>query len=200
MPEPLLTADLIGRYERCLEGSGVPLVEFAEPGLSDAEMASLVEPLPLALSTEAKSWWSWQNGSVPGMGPGRGQVAPGVYLVSLERAVSDYHENRLLAEERSEEGSPDSWWDPEWIPILSPENGTTIGCDCSVPPGSPSPLYVVWWKLPDHDGPQRATGSLGQMVEWWIEAINTGIWQYDRDAHRWHRDYRAVPRDREGIV
>jgi hypothetical protein len=37
------------------------------------------------------------------------------------------------------------WRNGYVIPILSPANGTTIGCDCSVAEGEPSPVHVVWW-------------------------------------------------------
>jgi hypothetical protein len=53
-------------------------------------------------------------------------------------------------------------------PDLSPANGTTIGCDCSVAEGEPSPLHVVWWTNPDDDAPRRTAESLGQMVVWWL--------------------------------
>jgi hypothetical protein len=163
-------------------------------------MAAIVEPLPLELSSEARVWWAWHNGSVVGEDRRHRQVAPGIYLLSLERAVASYHENRRLAEERVEGCNPDRWWNPEWLPLLSPDNGTTIGCDCSVARGRPSPLYVVWWKLPDYDGAQLSTGSMGQMIEWWMDAIESGIWRYDPAATLWTRDYRAVPPEKEGLV
>jgi hypothetical protein len=162
-------------------------------------MAAVVAPLQLELSAEARVWWGWRNGFVPGAPPYGGLIAPGCYLVSLERAVTGHAENRALAEER-EPSHPDHWWDSLWVPILSPANGTTIGCDCSVAEGEPSPLHVVWWKNPDDDAPRRTAGSVGQMLVWWLEAIDSGLWGYDRDARRWTRDWEAVPPERNGLV
>jgi hypothetical protein len=199
--EPLLTIELLGDFERRLHEHGVPIKDILAPGLSDAEMAARVHPLPLELSREARVWWGWHNGTLPVEDYRYGLIAPGRYLVPLERAVADYRENRLLAEERARAGgSPEVWWDPKWIPLLSPDNGTTIACDCSVGPRDPSPLHVVWWKLPDYDRPQRASDSLGQMIVWWIEAIDSGMWHYDRDAAIWRRDHRAIPPQRDGLV
>jgi hypothetical protein len=196
---PVLTFELLGEYEDRLSGIGVPIEDVFAPGLSDAEMAAAVAPLPLELSLEAKVWWGWHNGILAGEDPYRGQIAPGTYLRSLEQAVRDHSENRALAEERDPRDRA-LWWDPEWMPILSPSNGTTIGCDCSVAEGKPSPLHIVWWKNPDDTRPRRAAGSLGQMVVWWLDAIDGGIWSYNRDEGGWRRNWAAVPPERNGLV
>jgi hypothetical protein len=129
-----------------------------------------------------------RNGSVRGASPYGGLIAPGCYLVSLERAVADRAENRALAEER-EPSNPDHWWDPLGCRSCRRPNGTTIGCACSVAEGSRARSTAVWWAHPDDDAPRRTAGSLGQMVVWWLEAIDTGVLGYDRGARRWTRDW-----------
>jgi cell wall assembly regulator SMI1 len=196
---PLLTFELLGEYETRLKGMGVPIKDVFAPGLSEPEMAAAVAALPLELSLEARVWWGWHNGILDGEGLYRGLIAPGTYLRSLEQAIRDHDENRALAEERDPENG-DLWWDPAWMPILSPDNGTTIGCDCSVAEGEPSPLHVVWWENPDDPGPRQAAQSLGQMVVWWLDAVDSGIWRYDPTEGRWRRDWAAVPAERNGLV
>jgi hypothetical protein len=195
----MLTQELLLEYEGRLRSLGVPVDEVFGPGLGDATMDAAVAVLPLELSVEARVWWRWRNGVRPDAPAYGGHIAPGTYLVSLERAVRAHGENRLLAAERDAENA-DRWWAPQWMPILSPDNGTTIACDCSVTEGLPSPLHVVWWEDPDADTPPRAAGSLGQMVVWWLEAIDAEIWGYDRDSRRWTRDWEAVPPERHGLV
>jgi hypothetical protein len=38
------------------------------------------------------------------------------------------------------------------------------------------------------------------MVDWWLEALNAGVWSYDPENRRWQRDWEAVPADRTGLV
>jgi hypothetical protein len=195
----MLTEELLLEYERRLRTLGVSVDGAFNSGLGDGEMAAAVDALPLELSAEARVWWRWRDGVRPDAPPGSGHIAPGTHLLSLERAVRAYRENRLLAAEIDPE-NPDRWWNPQWLPLLSPDNGTTIGCDCSVTGGEPSPLHVVWWEDPDEGAPRRAAGSLGQMVVWWLEAIDAGVWGYDRDSRRWTRDWQGVPPERSGLV
>ena len=163
-------------------------------------MEAATAALPLELSSEARLWWGWHDAIRGDADPRDGVLAPGSYMLSLEQAVAAYEDNRALAAERDDQGDPDVWWHPDWIPLLEPDNGVTIACDCSVAPGDPSPLWVVWWKLPDYDGPRRKTDSVGQMVDWWLEALNAGVWSYDPENRRWQRDWEAVPADRTGLV
>jgi hypothetical protein len=198
--EALLTHRHLDEYRERLGQVGVPIDAIKGRALSDGEIDALVEPLPVGLSAEARVWWSWDGGGDWASDSTEHPIAPGMYWMSLDRAVAAYRENRALAEERGGTEGRDTWWRPAWIPLLSPDTGTTIACDCSVPTATPSPLFVVWWKLPDYDGPQDGTSSIRQMVEWWIEAIENNVWDYDRSAGAWRRDYQRVPPGREGVV
>jgi hypothetical protein len=197
----VLTLGLLDEYEHRLGALGVPIAAAFAPGLNDSEIDAGTAALPLELSAEGRVWWGWHNGTLPDRDPRDGMLNPGCYLLSLEQAVAAYDQNRALAEERTrDEGNPDVWWNPRWIPLLEPDVGATVACDCSIAPGEPSPLYVVWWKLPDYDKPPRRADSVGQMVEWWLEALDTGIWRYDRATRRWQRDWQAVPPERDGLI
>lgn len=85
------------------------------------------------------------------------------------------------------------------MPILSPANGITIGCDCSVAEGSRA-RSTSCGKDPEDEAPRRTAGSLVRMVAWWLEAIDSGVWGYDRGARRWTRHWETVPPERNGLV
>lgn len=34
--------------------------------------------------------------------------------------------------------------------------------------------------------------SFGQMVAWWIDAIERGVWRYDTDLQRWEIDHHRL--------
>jgi hypothetical protein len=44
--------------------------------------------------------------------------------------------------------------------------------------------------------------SFGQMVTWWIDALDDGAWRYDREAGRWEYNWELVEPKRQlgGLV
>ena len=97
--------------------------------------------------------------------------------------------------------TPDWWWQPGWLPITTNGAGTTIACDCSVPEGEPSPMYAVNWGVRENFY-EPSAASFGQMVTWWIEALDDGSWRYDREAGRWDYNWELVEPERQlgGLV
>jgi cell wall assembly regulator SMI1 len=69
-----LTEDLLEQLAARWREQGMPIVESLRPGLSDAEMDELTQPLGVLLPREARTWWGWHNGADAGsadLGPGR---------------------------------------------------------------------------------------------------------------------------------
>ena len=66
---PLLTTELLAEYEGSLRDLGVQVEGGFASGLGEAEMAAVLAPLPLELAVEARVWWGWRNGFVPGAPP-----------------------------------------------------------------------------------------------------------------------------------
>lgn len=63
------------------------------------------------------------------------------------------------------------------VSVLGGES--TFACDCSIPDASTSPIYVV-----EHDNPDvwtPRTASMGEMVQLWIQAWDSGAWAADLD-------------------
>jgi hypothetical protein len=91
---------------------------------------------------------------------------------------------------------PDRWWSRSWFPITTSASGNTVACDCSTGAAAATPIRVVDWHAATEPGAHLPRArSFGEMVSWWIEAIDTGVLAYDRDAgHRTCEGRRLSPR------
>jgi hypothetical protein len=82
------------------------------------------------------------------------------------------------------EHNSDFLWSPTWFPVVGWQLPIVI--DCSVAEGQATPLRIVDWQ--DVEGflePQAQ--SLGQMVSWWIEAIDVGALEWNGADRKWLR-------------
>ena len=161
---------------------GAPLVNHLRPGLSDDEMDALTAEVGIRLPAEARVWWAWHDG-----GENRGQpgdraleMGPGHSFLSLAEAI---HGCRMWR--RVYEDFDPPIWQPGWLPITSSEREVVI--DCGVGSDDPIPVYSVFSQAFTEDDPPAA-GSMGELVEIWIDAIDSGAWSYDQSAQRWNGD------------
>ena len=179
------------RLEALWAEQGAPLVANLRPGLSEHEIEAQLRPLGLRAPAEARLWWGWHDG-VPS---GQARIMGGSWFrfFTLSDAVAQYHSSRGVAKQAAgidEEGA-DRFWHPSWLPITETGYGAVIACDCAVAEGSVTPIRVVdWGRKEDSDVP--VAGSFGQMVAWWIEAIERGAWRYDADLGRWEIDHQRL--------
>lgn len=127
-----------------------------------------------------------------GVESGQPDIIGGSYLrfLKLADAVGEYHSSRQVAETAARTAEEaDRLWHPGWLPIST--TGGVIACDCSVQSGAATPIRVVHWgHREDSDVP--VAESFGQMVAWWIEAIERGAWRYDTRVGRWEIDHRRL--------
>jgi SMI1/KNR4 family protein SUKH-1 len=197
----ILTLDLLVELEGLWGKGGAPVLEHLRPGLASDEIDTLTEPLGVRLPTEARTWWGWHDGvagSVP-LGAHR-ELGPGLPFLPLEEAAALYlHALQQAAEVAGDQA--DYWWRPSWFPVT--ERRGEIRCDCSVQDGSATPIY--WAYSHDHDADgltDPKVESFGTMVQWWIEALQSGAWRYHKQSGRWERDTKLLPpeRDASGLV
>jgi hypothetical protein len=81
---------------------------------------------------------------------------------------------------------PDYWWRQSWIPLASDGNGYIVADgDLGRPDVGPIRRIKAGPDLAVTARPR--TDSFGQLVEWWIEALELGLWAYDRETQRWTR-------------
>lgn len=184
----LLDRDLLDLFERRVRQQGVPVDEWVNPGLAAETIRERLASIDLSLPVEGRVWWEWHDGSDYGgwdkvIGPGSGHL-------SLSDAIAKYRQKRQAAYKTADPdalpfGDPDYAWKPSWFPICG-EPSYPIVIDCSVPEGAPTPIRLIDWQNVEGFFKLRAR-SLGEMVGWWIRAIDSGAWQWDAEGRRWTR-------------
>jgi cell wall assembly regulator SMI1 len=188
---PLLSLTQLERLEELWAEQGAPLVEHLQPGLTNEEIERELEPLDLRLPCEAALWWGWHDG-VPSGQP-RDMGGPVFRFLTLADAVREYHSSRRVAEGAARtEDEADHLWHPSWFPITNTGYGAVISCDCSVAEGAPTPIRAVHWGH-NEESDVPVAESFGQMVAWWIDAIEVGAWRYDTGLGRWEIDRQRLP-------
>jgi cell wall assembly regulator SMI1 len=111
------------------------------------------------------------------------------FFLPLAEAIEQYRSSRRVAEAAARDADEvDRLWHPSWFPITVTGYGAVIACDCSVAPEAPTPIRLVDWGHNERSDVPVAD-SFGQMVIWWIEAIETGAWWYDAGLGRWEIDH-----------
>jgi hypothetical protein len=190
---PTLDVALIADYEARLHQQGVPLDACHTAGLTRDEMDEIVGPLAISLPQEARTWWTWQNGC-PGYGRGK-LIAPiGESLLTLTQAVTVSTEYRTAVVALVEPDVPalanaDDRWHPSWLAITGPQLPIVI--DCSHPESEQTP--VKRFDPEDVEGAREIHAlSLGQMLTWWIGAIDSGAWCWNTETEKWIVDPRRL--------
>jgi cell wall assembly regulator SMI1 len=188
----LLDEDQLRRFATLLRERAVPLDEWTRPGLNDTDIDATISPLGLRLPREARIWWHWRDGTIH---RGRRKL-PGPWreALSLQGAVDRYRELRQIARDTASDwpqNDPDLLWHPSWLPIIGTAQPTAL--DCSVSVDAPTPVVHVDWADLDRSLQPRFSvpraSSLGEMVDWWIMALEADIW-YWNEADGWWRTRR----------
>lgn len=185
---------LLGTYSARLTALGVPLDGWESPGLTDAEIDASLAPLGLSLPEEARVLWRWHNG-LPLSVQTNLLGGHGKWLLSIEEAVELAERHRRMHDDNLCDLATDSdpRYDYAWLAFFGPQHPLMI--DCSVPRNAPTPLRMLAWEEPAP--PPIRVASLGDAVLLWMEALESGAWEWDRDAQEWQRFPERLP-GREG--
>jgi hypothetical protein len=118
-------------------------------------------------------------------------------MLSSTKAVETSRWLRAGAEKDAPE-DPDSLWASSWIAI-GPRG--EVACECDIRRDAPVLVLDVNYHKAAYPG-VVVCHSLGKMVRWWIEALETSAWRYDRERNYWDRIYELIPpeRDETGLV
>ena len=151
-------------------------------------------------------WWEWHDGVPAGDGDA---TRLGVFeYFQLADSIAHYRAWQGLAQQSAAESSDplhqraDAWWRPSWFPITETASGPPIVCDCAGGNGEVGQIYLIDWEFPDRS-PMRVANSFGEVVDIWIEALNTRLWKYDPARQGWDRDehlYRTSPHHSTGLL
>jgi len=200
---PFLDTRLLGALAERWQARRVPTPDELRPGLSDAEMDALTAPLGASLPEEARVWWRWANG-VPKDGvQATRQTGGGMLFLPLEEAIEVYRRSQAMAEEMGEWPTSielgldvEHWWNRDWFPITVTGSGGIVACDCGVERTAQTPIRMVEWGAKE-DSDVPVVPSFGQMVTWWIEAYDDGVWDYDAAEARWIYRDELLTRERD---
>lgn len=186
----MLTEQLLDRLTATWHAHGVPIEEALAPGRVVSSFTSDDEKLHVELPAELRTWWAWHDGMVEDW-QGTWPVAPGLTPMSFKESRDWWqwsleHAQKIAADAPA--GTPNAdpgyWWREGWIPLASDGTGYIVA-DCDLGEPDVAPIRRIKWE-PDLDVTSRPrTESFGQLVEWWIEALELGLWTYDRDTKTW---------------
>jgi hypothetical protein len=183
MAAPLLTPELLDAFEAQLRARAVPLDEWTLPGATDDEIEVSLSGIGLTAPDELRVWWRWRNGVIT---EGRRLLPqPWGQALSVTDAIARYESCRAVARAAAQPKLnlfADDLWHPSWLPILGTAQAVAVECD--VGDGDPSPvLFVDHEDLETYNKPRA--GSLGEVVAWWISALQTGAWHREEAAGWW---------------
>ena len=193
MTEPtprMLTVDQFTQLKLRWEKLGlVGVLNDLRPGLTDAEMDALTEPLGIVLPEEARVWWGWHDGTDPHfIDPIQGgkfaMLAPGRIFLSLGDGVKQCQSLREVGWEGKEQH--DLW--RQWLPLNTLEDPTMLDCTAD----APARVFRLEFQFRDR---RLELPTLGALVDAYIEAFDSGAWwleQPGREDSRWQQDVEMI--------
>jgi hypothetical protein len=168
----LLDTDLLERFEDSLRSVGAAITETWAPGLTDEEIDRAVRKAGLRLPEEARRWWRWHNGTVPGTRPPRWDLLPSRPLLDLDTVVDQLLDD-IDPSSHLLQPLPDQPW---------------IFFDCRVEPDQPVPIVVS-----GHGQDDRVVlPSIGELVTIWVDLIETGAFATNPDG-TWQWEFDRIP-------
>jgi len=191
--------DQLRNLERLLVQQEAPVVRRLQPPASPGAFAAIESEFGLRCPNELKLWWEWHNGTnvKPHEKASKASIGPLFEFLGAEEALNVTRDSRALAQEIDPD-EPEIYWGQFWLAL-----GTDgrVACDLARDPDSPVTILDVDYHKASHPGAAVAQ-SLGEMVRWWIEALESGAWSYDLEHDRWQRIYELIPpeRDQTGLV
>ncbi len=185
----MLTEQLLDRLSATWRAHAAPIEDALAPGRTVESFTSDDGTLHVEIPDELRTWWAWHDGAPKERRPISSWMM-GPNLTPMSSTWSREWWQTMMAEAammatQGDLADPDFWWQEGWVPLLSNSVGGTLVADCRLGPAGLTPIRLVDWHHEERLPP--ATHSLGQLVEWWIEAIELGIWTWDKDRGKWVR-------------
>jgi cell wall assembly regulator SMI1 len=189
-----LSSDQLACLEALLRKREAPIVPRLQPPATPEALAAVEGHLGRPLPLEVRQWWGWHDGTdiAPDELAVQGTIGPSFLFLRTERAIDLTRECRADAEDIAPE-DPDALWKKNWLAIATLDR---MACDCAVEADAPVPILKVDPHLVDEVGAVAAR-SFGEMVRWWIEALEAGAWVFDTERGRWERRSELISLERD---
>jgi hypothetical protein len=191
----VLDGDLLAELQERWHRLGVSLLEGLRPGLSVENMNRLTEPLGLRLPLEARTWWGWHDGVRRGVPP-RMNGADWAFL-TLDSALAETAWRRELWLSVAG-GDAERFWRTRWLVLSTNMHGAAIVIDALDDSAATSPVRYIETEAPAGSSVEPATRSMGEMVTWWLDAIDSGAHTYDTNRRQWLSDWEQLDPIRRG--
>jgi len=191
-----LSTEQLEHLERLLAEQGAPIVQRLQPPASAEAFAVIEAEFGLPVPEELRLWWGWHDGTnvKPHEKAAKASIGPLFEFLSMEEALKATRESRELALDIDPD-EPEIYWGKTWLAL-----GTDgrVACDLMSGPGASVSVLDVDYHKTSKPG-TIAAQSLGEMVRWWIEALESGAWRYEPEHNRWARREELVPPEREQV-
>lgn len=193
-----LSSEHLDQLEQLLTEQRAPVVQHFRPPASTESLAAVESYLGLPLPHELQQWWRWHDGTdLTPDESARSLIGPFFTFLNSQRSIAVTQERREIAADIDPD-EPETYWGSTWLAL-----GTlgSMACQCAVESDAPAPVLDVDYHKAAYPGAVVAQ-SLGEMVRWWIEALESGAWRYDKEHSRWERqpDLVTPERERAGLV
>jgi hypothetical protein len=180
----VLSSELWAQLELCWVKQGAAVAARLRPGLTWGEMDELTRPVGIALPDEARLWWSWHDGADPqrntdiaaNLGPGRAFRPLAKAVARCRELRASYGVDGGLGEGRG--------WGLAWLPIDTWVAPTVF--DCSGP--SDAPVHVRAFDVVEPEAGADGAGSIGELVELYVRAVEAGGWRWNKERMAWDQD------------
>jgi cell wall assembly regulator SMI1 len=190
----ILDGDLLAELEARWQRLGVALLEGLQPGVPVQDMDALAAPLGLRLPPEARTWWAWHDGVRRGVPPRMNGA--GWSFLTLESALAETAFRRELAESVAGEHAQ-QLWATSWLVLSTNMHGAAIVIDAVDDNAPASPVRYIETE-DSRSSVEPATRSMGEMVSWWLDAIDSGAHSYDARRQQWLKSWEQLDPFRRG--
>ena len=165
----ILTVGLLEELEARWRAQQAPIARYLQPGISEEEMAELVEPLGMTIPSEVRTWYRWHNGAAEtGRGIDREMCGTGWKFFLLQRAIEEALEQGARALEvcKGDEAEAERiLWKSAWLPLADNHHGGVMFVEGRAQ-SDPSPTPVFYTEPQFGTQVPPPAPSLGQVVTW----------------------------------
>jgi hypothetical protein len=177
------------RVEGFFRAQGAPIADLVRPGLSDDELDEQARAWPYSLPAEVRTWFRWHNGCE--QPPEVQSTWPFLtWNLSFAEGVEDARLIQQWQEQDRDNIHERIVYEARWLPLFNASPGieavdTSVSFDASAPVHD---LHVMAedWRVP-------IIGSLTELAELWVHAIDAGWWRWDDEAGDWADHFQQLP-------